>query len=138
MTDVEIAVHEHRDALVGLAYRMLGTVTDAQDAVQEAFLRLERTGVADGADRVLRFLEGLNRQAADDLVLVTRQLTIGGRSFAVARGFLDDLAEPDQAGAIASLGRPLLVLHDRRRAGVVAADQSGTCSRVTVWLRRSS
>ena len=47
MTTIEVAVREHRDALIGVAYRMLGTVTDAQDAVQEAFLRLERTGVAD-------------------------------------------------------------------------------------------
>lgn len=52
MSSIEVAVRGHRDALVGLAYRMLGTVTDAQDAVQEAFLRLERTGVAgiDNAD----------------------------------------------------------------------------------------
>jgi alpha-beta hydrolase superfamily lysophospholipase len=41
----------------------------------------------------------------------TVELTIGGRTFAVARGFLADLAEHDQAGAIAGLGRPLLVLH---------------------------
>ncbi len=47
MTSIEVTVREHRDALVGLAYRMLGTVTDARDAVQEAFLRLQRVGVAD-------------------------------------------------------------------------------------------
>ena len=41
----------------------------------------------------------------------TVELTIGGRSFNVARAFLDDLAEHDQAGAIAGLGHPLLVLH---------------------------
>lgn len=30
---------EHRDVLFGIAYRMLGSVTDAQDAVQDAWLR---------------------------------------------------------------------------------------------------
>jgi DNA-directed RNA polymerase specialized sigma24 family protein len=30
---------EHRDLLVGVAYRVLGSVTDAEDAVQEAWLR---------------------------------------------------------------------------------------------------
>lgn len=51
MTDLEAAVRDHRDAMVGLAYRMLGSVTEAQDAVQEAFLRLERTG-AGGIENV--------------------------------------------------------------------------------------
>lgn len=41
----------------------------------------------------------------------TVELTIGGRSFAVARNFLDDLSKHDQADAVAQLGRPLLVLH---------------------------
>ena len=43
----------------------------------------------------------------DDRVTVT----IGGRAFEVARSFLDDLDDHDQQGAIAQLGRPLLVLH---------------------------
>jgi RNA polymerase sigma-70 factor, ECF subfamily len=30
---------QHRDVLFGIAYRMLGSVTDAQDAVQDAWLR---------------------------------------------------------------------------------------------------
>lgn len=51
MTLPETAVVAHRPALVGLAYRLLGTVSDAEDAVQEAFLRLERHG-ADGIDNV--------------------------------------------------------------------------------------
>lgn len=37
MSDDEFA--EHRDVLFAIAYRMLGTVTDAQDAVQDTWLR---------------------------------------------------------------------------------------------------
>jgi RNA polymerase sigma-70 factor, ECF subfamily len=51
VTTIEAAVHDHRPALVGLAYRMLGSVTEAEDAVQEAYLRLERHGV-EGIDNV--------------------------------------------------------------------------------------
>lgn len=39
------------------------------------------------------------------------KVTIGGRGFEVAKGFLDELDEHDQSGAVAALGRPLLVLH---------------------------
>ena len=34
---------EHRDLLVGVAYRVLGSVADAEDVVQEAWLRWDRT-----------------------------------------------------------------------------------------------
>jgi RNA polymerase sigma factor (sigma-70 family) len=34
---------EHRDHLKAVAYRMLGSLTEAEDAVQEAWLRLQRT-----------------------------------------------------------------------------------------------
>jgi fermentation-respiration switch protein FrsA (DUF1100 family) len=38
-------------------------------------------------------------------------VSLAGRRFVVRRGFLDDLEEHDQLGAVAHLGRPLLVLH---------------------------
>ncbi len=34
---------EHRPRLRGVAYRMLGSLDEADDAVQEAWLRLQRT-----------------------------------------------------------------------------------------------
>jgi RNA polymerase sigma factor (sigma-70 family) len=40
----------HRPHLRGVAYRVLGSVSDADDAVQEAWLRLSRTDVSDVAN----------------------------------------------------------------------------------------
>jgi RNA polymerase sigma-70 factor (ECF subfamily) len=37
----------HRSRLRGVAYRMLGSVTEADDAVQEAWIRLARTDTSD-------------------------------------------------------------------------------------------
>jgi RNA polymerase sigma-70 factor, ECF subfamily len=51
VTTLEREVHEQRSSLLALAYRLLGSVSEAEDAVQEAFLRLERHGV-DGIDNV--------------------------------------------------------------------------------------
>ena len=45
--DVAAEFEQHRRRLTGLAYRMLGTLADAEDAVQDAWLRLDRAG-ADG------------------------------------------------------------------------------------------
>jgi RNA polymerase sigma-70 factor, ECF subfamily len=45
-TGVETAWRDHRPYLVNLAYQMLGDVGGAEDAVQEAFLRLARTDAA--------------------------------------------------------------------------------------------
>ena len=38
---------EHRAHLRDVAYRMLGSLSDADDAVQEAWLRVRRAGSAD-------------------------------------------------------------------------------------------
>ena len=38
---------EHRDHLRSVAYRMLGSMTEADDAVQEGWLRLSRTDTSD-------------------------------------------------------------------------------------------
>ena len=48
-TQEELAVQfeDHRDHLRGVAYRMLGSMTEADDAVQEAWLRLARSDTSD-------------------------------------------------------------------------------------------
>jgi len=49
MTEEQLAeqFEEHRSHLRGVAYRMLGSVHEADDAVQEAWLRLARTDTSD-------------------------------------------------------------------------------------------
>ena len=42
MTPATAELEEHRRALVGVGYRMLGSVADAEDVAQEALLRLHR------------------------------------------------------------------------------------------------
>lgn len=39
--------HEHRSLLFSIAYRMLGTVADAEDKIQETFLRWQRVSIAE-------------------------------------------------------------------------------------------
>ncbi|GAA3182690.1 sigma-70 family RNA polymerase sigma factor [Nonomuraea roseoviolacea] len=46
---------EHRARLRAVAYRMLGSLSEADDAVQEAWLRLSRSG-ADGVDNLAGWL----------------------------------------------------------------------------------
>jgi RNA polymerase sigma-70 factor (ECF subfamily) len=47
MDELEVAAQfeQHRLRLRGVAYRLLGSLSDADDAVQDAWLRLSRTGV---------------------------------------------------------------------------------------------
>ena len=50
MTDLDAVAERfetHRDRLRGVAFRMLGSVTEADDAVQEAWLRLARTDASE-------------------------------------------------------------------------------------------
>src|SRR5437773_1254709 len=41
------AFEQHRGLLFSIAYRMLGSVADAEDAVQDAFIRWQRASAAD-------------------------------------------------------------------------------------------
>ncbi|MFL6053197.1 MAG: sigma factor [Actinoallomurus sp.] len=41
---------EHRPAVFGVAYRLLGTVTDAEDVVQDVWLRMAAADLSEVAD----------------------------------------------------------------------------------------
>lgn len=49
-TDPSAAFEPHRRSLLGLAYRMLGSMAEAEDAVQEAYLRWHGAGRGDVQD----------------------------------------------------------------------------------------
>src|SRR3712207_9076463 len=83
-TDAARIFDEHRGLLVSVAYRVLGSVSDAEDAVQEAWLRWS----------------GVDHSGVDDprafLVRVTTRLAIDRlrRGFAPRAGFVGASAPP--------------------------------------------
>ncbi|MEV8127583.1 RNA polymerase sigma factor SigJ [Streptomyces sp. NPDC085944] len=58
---------EHRGQLQAVAYRMLGSLTEAEDAVQEAWLRLDRSG-EDGIDNLGAWLTTVTGRICLDLL----------------------------------------------------------------------
>jgi RNA polymerase sigma-70 factor (ECF subfamily) len=68
MVDVsEAAFSAHRSRLVGVAYRLLGSVGDAEDVVQEAWLRWARVDTATVADPEAFLVRTVTRLAIDRL-----------------------------------------------------------------------
>lgn len=58
---------EHRGQLQAVAYRMLGSLTEAEDAVQEAWLRLDRSG-EEGIDNLGAWLTTVTGRICLDLL----------------------------------------------------------------------
>jgi RNA polymerase sigma-70 factor, ECF subfamily len=69
----------HRRALTGLAYRMLGSVTDAQDIVQDAYLRWHRIDPSTIADPRAWLIRTVTRLCLDELksARVRRETYVG-------------------------------------------------------------
>lgn len=94
-----------RPRLLGIAYRMLGSRAEAEDVVQDAWLRLERAG---GVDSVEGFLiTATTRLAIDQLrsARVRRESYVGPwlPEPIVAAAALDSPARPDAAAERAEL-----------------------------------
>ncbi len=112
MTDADLLDEEfeaHRDRLRGVALRMLGSSHEADDAVQEAWLRLSRSG-ADGVDNLGGWLTTVVARVSLDM------LRARARKQEVSR---DTAPEPavgtspeDEALLADSVGLALLVVLD--------------------------
>ena len=69
----------HRARLVGVAYRLLGSVGDAEDVVQEAWLRWARVDTATVADPLAFLVRTVSRLALDRLrrIAARRETYVG-------------------------------------------------------------
>jgi len=107
-----------RPLLFSIAYRMLGTVSDAEDIVQEAFLRYHRAAGAggDGVESPKAFLSAVTTRLCIDHLRsarVRRESYVGAW---LPEPLLTDTAAPDPAGAAEqadSLSMAFLLLLER-------------------------
>jgi RNA polymerase sigma-70 factor (ECF subfamily) len=105
---------ESRPRLRDLAYRMLGSLAEAEDAVQEAWLRLHRTGAA-GVDNLGGWLTTVVSRVCLDVLRSRKSrreepLGVQDREPGVARG---EGADPEGEAVLAdSVGVALLVVLD--------------------------
>jgi RNA polymerase sigma-70 factor, ECF subfamily len=65
--DVAAEIARHRDFLFGVAYRMLGSRQDAEDVLQEAFVRADRAGGDDVIEPRAWLTRIVTRLALDEL-----------------------------------------------------------------------
>lgn len=107
----------HRGHLQAVAFRMLGSLTDAEDAVQEAWVRLDRAGAHDAHQ--VENLPGwlttvVGRICLDMLRTRKARREVAGDDDAVAAMPGDRMAEPEQETLLVeSVGRAMLVVLDR-------------------------
>jgi RNA polymerase sigma factor (sigma-70 family) len=67
LADASRVFNEHRDLLMAVAYRLLGRVTDAEDAVQDAWLRWVNTRPSEAVDPRAFLVRVTTRLAIDRL-----------------------------------------------------------------------
>src|SRR5204862_7884262 len=86
------AAERLRPKLLAVAYRMLGTVADAEDAVQDAYLRYQRHAAAVAAPEAW-LVKATTRLCIDRLRKAKRQEYVGP--------WLPEPVPPSWAGAVA-------------------------------------
>src|SRR5215207_3129623 len=92
----------HRSRLRAVAYRMLGSTSEAEDAVQEAWLRLSRSG-ADGVENLGGWLTTVVGRVSLDMLRSRRSRRedpLGTRLPDELRGSQDG-ADPEQEALLA-------------------------------------
>jgi RNA polymerase sigma-70 factor (ECF subfamily) len=116
------AFNENRPLLFSIAYRMLGSAADAEDIVQEAFLKWHRADIADVAAKKSYLSTMVTRLAIDHLesARVRREVYVGPWLPEPLVGVTSD--DPLAAAALAdSLSTAFLVLLERLNARERAA-----------------
>ncbi|MEV0567486.1 sigma-70 family RNA polymerase sigma factor [Dactylosporangium sp. NPDC050588] len=100
----------HRPYLHAVAYRILGSHADADDAVQEAWLRLARTG-SEGIDDLRGWLTTVTSRICLDTLRVRGRR--GEEPLELLVGSLSDDADPEREAMLAeSVGLALYVVMD--------------------------
>ena len=106
---------EHRAHLLAVAYRMLGSLTEAEDAVQEAWLRMDRADVSD-VRNMRGWLTTVVARICLDMLRARssrpeQPLDDEGRSPRIATA---EAVDPEQEALLAdSIGAALLVILQR-------------------------
>lgn len=103
-----------RGHLHAIAYRMLGSLSDAEDAVQEGWLRLSRSDVS-GVENLTGWLRTVVSRVCLDILRTraTRPEDPVGQEFPELRWAAGDGGDPEHEALLAeSVGRALLVVLD--------------------------
>ena len=111
MDDLTVIFEEQRTQLRAVAYRLLGSVHEADDAVQETWLRLERSDVSDVDNLPAWLTTVLSRICLDQLrSRVSRREDLRAEPTDVPDGLVaNPAAEAEHADAV---GRALIVVLD--------------------------
>ena len=109
MEELAERFEEHRSRLRAVAYRMLGSLTEADDAVQDAWLRLSRSD-ADGIDNLGGWLTTVVARECLHVLRSRRQAERLPDLVVIPESDLDPVREAELAD---SVGLALLVVLDR-------------------------
>ncbi len=106
------AFEEHRTRLRAVAYRMLGSASEADDALQETWLRVSRTDTTD-VENLAAWLNTVTARVCLNMLRsrrTRREDPLDGRT---PEEVIDDGADPEQQAVLAdSVGLALLVVLD--------------------------
>ena len=110
MDDLTVILEEQRTHLRAVAYRLLGSVHEADDAVQETWLRLERSDVSDVDNLPAWLTTVVSRICLDQLrSRASRREDLGVEPAGLPDLVTDPAAEAEHADAV---GRALMVVLD--------------------------
>jgi RNA polymerase sigma factor (sigma-70 family) len=97
------AFEEHRSHLRGVAYRLLGSVSDAEDAVQDTWLRLTSTDASE-VENLRGWLTTVVARVSLNMLRSRRRETLIGDSWSAAAEAA--AAEPGAVGSTGATGEP--------------------------------